>query len=54
MNHRILYSVHGKVAAVVSHELVKERQIPRRDIDRAFERMRRFEMNPDQHTLKEV
>lgn len=54
VNHRILYFFHGNVAAVVSHGLVKERVVPPRDIDRAIERMRRFETNPKMHTLEEV
>jgi hypothetical protein len=39
---------------VVSHGLVKERVVPPKDIDRAIERMRRFEANPRKHTFEEV
>ena len=54
VNHRILYFSHGNIAAVVSHGLVKERVVPPKDIDRAIERMRRFEANPGKHTYEEV
>ncbi len=50
VQHRILYFFHGKVAAVVSHGLVKERIVPSREIDRAVERKKRFEANPAKHT----
>ncbi len=54
VNHRILYFFHGNIAAVVSHGLAKEREVPPRDVDRAIERMRRYEANPKKHTLEEV
>jgi len=54
VHHRILYFFYGTVAAVVSHGLVKERAVPPKDIDRAIERMRRFEANPKKHTYEEV
>src|SRR5690349_19208506 len=43
VNHRILYFFHENVGAVVSHGLMKERAVPPKDVDRAVERMRRFE-----------
>jgi hypothetical protein len=42
------------VAAVVSHGLIKERFVPPREIDRAFERKKRFEANPLRHTYEEA
>lgn len=53
-NYRILYFFHGSTAAVVSHGLVKEREVPPKEIDRAIERKLRFEANPFRHTYKEV
>lgn len=53
VHHRILYFFHGRVAAVVSHGLVKERIVPPKEIDRAVERMRRFEDDPAHHTYEE-
>ena len=54
VQHRILYFFYGKVAAVVSHGLVKERIVPPREIDRAVERKKRFEANPAKHTDEEA
>ena len=53
VHHRILYFFHGTVAAVVSHGLVKEREVPTKEIDRAVERQKRFKANPEKHTFEE-
>ncbi len=53
-NYRILYFFHGRMAAVVSHGLVKLRAVPPREIDRAAERKRRFEADPQKHTYEEA
>lgn len=49
INYRMLYFFHGRLAAVVSHGIVKERIVPPREIDKAVERKRRFEKNPKFH-----
>jgi phage-related protein len=54
VHHRILYFFHRSVAAVVSHGLVKERVVPLKEIDRAVERKKRFEANPQRHTYEEA
>jgi phage-related protein len=54
VHHRILYFFHGTVAAVVSHGLIKERVVPPKEIDRAVERKKRFEVNPRRHTYGEA
>jgi phage-related protein len=36
---------------VVSHGLVKERAVPDTEIERAIERKRRYEANPERHTF---
>ena len=54
VHYRILYFFHGTVAAVVSHGLAKERAVPPREIDRAVERKKRFEGNPQRHTYEEA
>ncbi len=36
---------------VVSHGLVKEQAVPDAEIDRAIERKRRFEANPERHSF---
>ena len=53
VNYRMLYFFHENVAAVVSHGLVKERQVPPKDIDRAAEAKRLFAQNPRRHTHQE-
>jgi phage-related protein len=54
VHYRILYFFHGTVAAVVSHGLIKERAVPPKEIDRAVERKKRFEVNPRRHTYEEA
>lgn len=53
MNYRMLYFFHGRVAAVLAHGLVKEREVPVKDIQRALERKRLFERDPQAHTYRE-
>lgn len=53
MNYRILYFYHGRMAAVLSHGLVKEREVPVKDIQVALERKRLFEQDPQAHTYRE-
>ena len=53
VNYRILYFFHGRMAAVVSHGLVKEREVPPIEIARAIQRKRKFEKNPKTHTYME-
>jgi len=53
MNYRILYFFHGRVAAVLAHGLTKEQEVPVKDIERALERKRLFEEDPDNHTYRE-
>ena len=53
MNYRILYFFHGQTAAVLAHALVKEREVPVKEIQQALERKHRFEQDPDLHTYRE-
>lgn len=48
----MLYFFHGRPAAVVSHGLIKEREVPPKEIDKAIERKRRFEADPAAHTFR--
>jgi len=54
VNYRLLYFFHGNVAAVLSHGLTKEKRVPPREIEKAIERKRKFEQNPQQHTQEEI
>ena len=53
VNYRMLYFFHGRSVAVLSHGLVKEAQVPPKEIDKAIERKRKFEKNPKAHTHEE-
>jgi phage-related protein len=53
VNYRILYFFHGKVAAVLSHGIVKERVVPDREIDLAVKRRSKYLADPKRHTFEE-
>jgi hypothetical protein len=53
INYRMLYFFHGDIAAVLSHGIVKEAKVPPKEIERAIERMKKFERNPTIHTYEE-
>jgi phage-related protein len=53
INYRMLYFFYRDIAAVLSHGLVKERQVPEKEIDRAVANRRKFEANPQLHTHEE-
>ena len=51
LRYRILYFWHGTGTAVISHGFVKKTdKVPQREIERARNRKRLFEQNPDLHT----
>jgi phage-related protein len=52
VNYRMLYFFHGRVAAVVSHGLTKEKAVPVGEIDDAIERKKRFEADPQKHRFQ--
>src|SRR5579863_1738125 len=53
INYRMLYFFHGRTAAVISHGLVKEAEVPPKEIERAIQRKLKFEKNPKAHTHEE-
>lgn len=53
INYRMLYFFHDRLAAVLSHGVIKESQVPPKEIDKAIERKKRFEQNPKRHTYRE-
>lgn len=53
IHYRILYFFHGNVAAVLSHGIIKEDVVPPREIDRAIQRRKNFEADPNAHTYQE-
>jgi phage-related protein len=52
VNYRMLYFFHGRVAAVVSHRLIKEKSVPAGEIEEAIERKERFETVPQKHRFQ--
>ena len=53
VNYRILYFFHERQAAVISHGLMKETAVPRKEIDLAVKRKKQFAANPREHTAEE-
>ena len=53
VNYRMLYFFHGKVAAVLSQGLQKEKEVPAKEIDLAIKRKAKFVAKPKQHTFEE-
>ena len=53
INYRMLYFFHGNIAAVISHGIVKDAKVPPKEIEKAIERMMKFERNPEIHTYEE-
>ena len=50
-NYRMLYFFHGRIAAVLAHGLVKESEVPQREIELAIRRKLNFELaRIDTHT----
>lgn len=50
VNYRVLYFFHGRIAAIASHGIVKERVVPPREIALATERKKKFESAPKAHS----
>ena len=53
VNYRMLYFFHEDIAAVVSHGLVKKKQVPPKEIDRAVIAKQRFKDDSKRHTHEE-
>jgi hypothetical protein len=53
-NYRILYFFYQNLVAVLAHGLVKERVVPPEAIEKAIERLKKFQENPLAHTYREV
>lgn len=53
INYRILYFFHDGQVAVLAHGIIKEREVPSKEIDRAIERKQKFEQNSDKYTYRE-
>ncbi len=52
IQYRMLYFFHEK-AAVICHGLIKEKDVPDKDLEIALERMKMFTLDPQLHTYEE-
>lgn len=53
VNYRILYLFHGPGVALLAHAITKEATLPAVETDRAVERKRLHETDPQHHTYRE-
>ncbi len=53
MHYRILYFYWSTEAIVISHGIIKESTIPRKEIVKALARKKKFEKNPFVHTHRD-
>jgi phage-related protein len=53
VNYRILDFFHGQNVTVLDHGLIKEKQVPDADIERAIQRKQKLESDPGKHTFTE-
>lgn len=52
INYRILYFFHGNKAAVLAVGIVKEKRVPPTEIDKAVERRKQFEKDPQTYSFQ--
>lgn len=52
VHYRMLYFFHGRAAVVLTHGIVKEQEVPAREIDRAVRAKEAFERGPTVHTFR--
>jgi phage-related protein len=53
LNYRILYGFVGNDVVLVSHGITKERVVPANEIERAVQRLARFQANPSKYSIVE-
>lgn len=51
VNYRVLYFFHGNAAVVLTHGLIKEKDVPNKEIGKAVELKEKFEERPEFHTF---
>ena len=50
INYRIIYFFYKNQAVVISHGIIKEKEVPPLEIERAVKNKAKFEKNPELHT----
>ncbi|MDO8587478.1 MAG: type II toxin-antitoxin system RelE/ParE family toxin [Armatimonadota bacterium] len=54
VNYRMLYFFHGESIAIVSHGLMKEKEVPDKEITLAMRRKVTYESDPERHSYEET
>ena len=52
INYRILYFFYGNKATVLAVGVIKEKRVPPAEIDKAVERRKKFEQDPQTHSYQ--
>lgn len=52
VHYRMLYFFHGRSSVVLTQGMVKEREVPAKEIDRALRAKVAFERDPNPHTFR--
>jgi phage-related protein len=52
VHYRMLYFFHGRAAVVLTHGVVKKREVPTKEIDKAILAKEAFEGDPSAHTFE--
>jgi hypothetical protein len=50
INYRIIYFFYKNQAVVISHGIIKEKEVPPLEIEQAIKNKAKFEKNPELHT----
>ena len=53
INYRILYFFYQNQAVVISHGIIKDKQVPNSEIEQAIKNKSKFEQNPQIHTYSQ-
>jgi phage-related protein len=52
VHYRMLYFFHGRSAVVLTHGVVKEREVPTKEIHKALRAKEAFERDPSKYTFR--
>jgi phage-related protein len=53
INYRILYFFFQNQAVIISHGIIKDKQVPTAEIEQAIKNKTKFEHNPELHTYSQ-
>jgi len=52
VNYRILYGFVGRSIVLLSHGCTKEKEVPKREIEKAIGNMAKYKKNPDKYSFE--